>query len=72
MKSPGHLWLSLAAPFLIVLACFGLIVRQGTDQLQSLPALLVGAGLIISGSLGRRRRRQKLLLALLRDRQVPR
>ena len=65
MKSSGHLWLSLAAPFLIALACFGFLYRQDTDQFQNLPALVVGAGLIISGSLGRRRRRQKLLLALI-------
>ena len=40
--------LSLAAPFLILVAGIGLFQREGSDRLQSLPALLVGTGLIIS------------------------
>ncbi len=56
--------LSLAAPFLIVLAIVGLLQREGTDRLKSLPALIVGSGLILSGGLGRSYRRQKLLLAI--------
>ena len=64
MKRLGYPLLSLAAPLLIILAMFGLIHRQGSDRLQSLPAILVGAGLIVSGAVGRRRRRSKLLVAL--------
>lgn len=64
MKRLGYPLLSLAAPLLIVLAMLGLMHRQGSDRLQSLPALLVGAGLIVSGAVGRRRRRRKLLVAL--------
>ena len=64
MKRLGYPLLSLAAPLLIVLAMLALIHRQGSDRLQSLPAVLVGAGLIISGAVGRRRRRRKLLAAL--------
>ncbi len=64
MKRFAYPLLSLAAPLLIVLAMLCLMHRQGSDRLQSMPAVLVGAGLIISGAMGRRRRRSKLLLAL--------
>ncbi|HJN33430.1 MAG TPA: DUF3188 domain-containing protein [Prochlorococcus sp.] len=64
MKRLGYPLLSLAAPLLIVLAMLALIHRQGSDRLQSLPAVLVGAGLIVTGAVGRRRRRRKLLVAL--------
>ena len=39
-----------------------LMQRQGSDRLHVLPAVLVGAGFIISGVVGRRRSR--LLIAL--------
>lgn len=64
MKRLGHPLLSLAAPLLIILAMLALMQRQGSDRLQVLPAVLVGAGLIISGAVGRRRRRSRLLIAL--------
>tara|TARA_B100000959_G_scaffold222481_1_gene235523 strand:- start:356 stop:574 length:219 start_codon:yes stop_codon:yes gene_type:complete len=64
MKRLGHPLLSLAAPFLIILAMLALMQRQGSDRLQVLPAVLVGVGLIISGAVGRRRRRSRLLIAL--------
>ena len=64
MKRLGYPLLSLAAPLLIVLVMFCLMHRQDSDRLQSIPAVLVGAGLIISGAVGRLRRRSKLLLAL--------
>lgn len=65
MKRLGYPLLSLAAPLLIVLAILCLMHRQGSDRLQSIPAVLVGAGLIISGAVGRRRRRRQLLLSLI-------
>ena len=64
MKRLGYPLLSLAAPLLIVLAMLGLMHRQGSDRLQSMPAVLVGSGLILGGAVGRRRRRSKLLVAL--------
>ncbi|MDP6196984.1 MAG: DUF3188 domain-containing protein [Prochlorococcaceae cyanobacterium ETNP18_MAG_17] len=64
MKRLGHPLLSLAAPLLIILAMLALMQRQGSDRLQVLPAVLVGVGLIISGAVGRRRRRSRLLIAL--------
>ena len=64
MKRSINPWLSFAAPFLILLAILGSLQRQGSDRLQSLPALVVGTGLVISGAVGRNRRRKKILLAL--------
>ncbi|HGY5552928.1 MAG: DUF3188 domain-containing protein [Prochlorococcus sp.] len=64
MKRLGHPLLSLAAPLLIALALLGLLQRQARDRLQVLPGVLVGAGLIISGAVGRSRRRSQLLMAL--------
>ena len=64
MKRLGHPLLSPAAPLLIILAMLALMQRQGSDRLQVLPAVLVGVGLIISGAVGRRRRRSRLLIAL--------
>ena len=56
--------LSLSAPMLIIVAMLSFLQRQDSDRLQSLPAFLVGAGLIGSGALGRRLRRKKLLMAM--------
>ncbi|MFL0724337.1 MAG: DUF3188 domain-containing protein [Prochlorococcus sp.] len=64
MKRLGHPLLSLAAPLLITLALLGLLQRQARDRLKVLPGVLVGAGLIISGAVGRSRRRSQLLMAL--------
>ena len=64
MKPLGYPLLSLAAPFLILLAIVGLLQRNGSDRLQAIPALIVGSGLIVSGALGRRKRREKLLKTL--------
>mgnify|MGYP002885348874 CR=1 FL=1 len=63
-RSIGFQLFSLGAPFLILVGILGLNQRQGTDRLQSLPALIVGSGLIFSGALSRSRRREKLLKAL--------
>ena len=60
----NHVWLSLAAPLLVVLGFVAMAQRQGSDQLQALPAILVGIGLVISAVVGRRRRRHRLLMAL--------
>jgi len=64
MKPFGNRLLSLSAPLLILVAVMGLLQREGGDKLQSLPALLAGVGLIISGFFKRRRRRHKLFLTL--------
>ena len=66
------IWVSLGAPFLILLALLATNQRQGKDRVQVLPAVLVGSGLII-GYLGRQRRRARLLADLrqARTRQQP-
>ena len=53
-------WLSLGAPLLIVLAVDAAQQRQGNDRVQALPAVAVGSALILSCTLGRRRRRARL------------
>ena len=44
--------------------------RGGREQVQALPPLLVGSGLIIAAAVGRRRHRSRLLEALRSSRQV--
>ena len=62
------LWVSLGAPFLIVISLLATNQRQGKDRVQVLPAVRVGSGLIISSALGRQRRRARLLAELQRAR----
>ena len=59
-------WLSLGAPLLIVLAAIAAQQRQGNDRVQALPAVAVGSALILSCTLGRRRRRARLFADLRR------
>ena len=59
-----HVLLSLAAPLLVCLGVLALFQREGTERWQSVPAILVGSGLVIHAVVGRRRRRHKLLVAL--------
>ena len=61
-------WLSLGAPLLIVLAAIAAQQRQGNDRVQALPAVAVGSALILSCTLGRRRRRARLFANLKRSR----
>ncbi len=64
MQRFGNPILSLAAPFLILISIMGLFQRQGSERWHALPALVVGSGLIVSGAVSRRLRREKLLLAI--------
>ncbi len=64
MKTFGNPWLSFAAPFLILLAIFGYGQREGSDKVQSIPAFLVGCGLISTGLIRRNRRRRFLLMEI--------
>ena len=59
-------WLSLGAPLLIVLAVVAAQQREGNDRVQALPAVAVGSALILSCTLGRRRRRARLFADLRR------
>ncbi|MBD2550740.1 DUF3188 domain-containing protein [Microcystis elabens FACHB-917] len=60
--------LALSSPLLILLALLVLFTRQGTDRLAAVPALVIGAGLLTTSWIRRRRRRAELLRAL---RQAP-
>ena len=60
-------WLALATPLLILLGLSGLLLRQGSDRLQAVPALVIGVGLLLQ-SLWSWRRRRRALLAALRER----
>ena len=63
-KGVGRGLLALSSPLLILLALVALLLRQGPDRWQALPALLIGAGLLGHSALSRRRRRRALLAAL--------
>jgi len=59
-------WLAAATPLLILLGVVGLLLRQGSDRLQAIPALAIGVALLGQSS-WRWRRRRRALLAALRD-----
>jgi Protein of unknown function (DUF3188) len=56
--------LALATPLLMLLGLAGLLLRQGTDRLQAIPALAIGLGLLLQSLIKWRRRRRALLTAL--------
>ena len=56
--------LAWATPLLILLGLVGLLLRQGSDRLQALPALVIGVALLLQSAWSRRRRRRALLAAL--------
>ena len=58
--------LALSSPLLIVLALVTMAIRPGSDRIQALPALAIGAGLLSTSWWGRRRRRREILRALRR------
>ena len=60
----GRDLLALATPLLILLALVGLLLRQGSDRLQALPALVIGVALLVQSAWSWRRRRRALLSAL--------
>ncbi|MFM8936835.1 MAG: DUF3188 domain-containing protein [Vulcanococcus sp.] len=56
--------LALATPLLILLGLAGLLLRQGADRLQAIPALAIGLGLLLQSLIVWRRRRRALRNAL--------
>ena len=64
MKRLSPSFVSFGAPLLVILALVAMQQRQGRDQVQALPAVLVGTGLMIGSAVGRRRHRARLLTAL--------
>ena len=67
MKRLGNPLISISAPLLILLAITGFLHRDGKDKLQTIPALVVGTGLILTGTIRRFRRRRMLLLEIKKD-----
>jgi peptidoglycan/LPS O-acetylase OafA/YrhL len=63
--------LALSSPLLILLALVVMLQRQGADRLPALPALVIGAGLLATSWLRRRRRRAELLRVLREERPAP-
>ena len=67
MKRLGNPLISISAPLLILLAITGFLHREGKDKIQAIPALLVGSGLILTGTVRRFRRRRMLLLEIKKN-----
>ena len=67
MKRLGNPLISLSAPLLILLAMIGFLNRDGKDKIQAIPSLLVGSGLVLTGTMRRFRRRRMLLLEIKKD-----
>ena len=57
-------WLAAATPLLMLLGVVGLLLRQGSDRLQAIPALVIGLALLVQSGASWRRRRRALLTAL--------
>ncbi|WP_398329990.1 DUF3188 domain-containing protein [Vulcanococcus sp.] len=56
--------LAMATLLLILLGLVGLLLRQGSDRLQAVPALLIGVALLLQSAWSWRQRRRALLRAL--------
>ena len=56
--------LALATPLLILLGLAGVALRQGSDRLQAVPAVVIGVALLLQSAWSWRRRRRALLEAL--------
>ena len=60
-------WLASATLLLILLGLVGVVLRQGSDRLQAIPALTIGIALLVHNRWSWHRRR-RALLQQLRDR----
>ena len=67
MKRFGNPLISISAPLLILLAIMGLLHRDGKHKIRVIPALVVGSGLVLTGTVRRFRRRRMLLLEIKKD-----
>ena len=70
MKNSKNLFVSLAAPSLVLISLLGFVHRKDNDRVQAVPALLVGIGLIFSNAFGRTKSRKKLLNEMLNRRNT--
>tara|TARA_B100000945_G_scaffold83284_1_gene64285 strand:+ start:202 stop:423 length:222 start_codon:yes stop_codon:yes gene_type:complete len=67
MKRLGNPLISMSAPLLILLAITGFLHREGKNKIQAIPALVVGTGLVLTGTVRRFRRRKMLLAEIKKD-----
>ena len=68
MNRLGRDLLACSTLLLVVLGLLGVLLRQGPDRLQALPALLIGLALLLQSAWSWRRRRRSIL-STLRDQQ---
>ena len=66
MSRLGRDLLACSTLLLVVLGLLGVLLRQGPDRLQALPALLIGLALLFQSAWSWRRRRRSIL-GILRD-----
>ena len=66
MSRLGRDLLACSTLLLVVLGLLGLLLRQGPDRMQALPALLIGLALLLQSAWSWRRRRRSIL-GILRD-----
>ena len=64
MSRHGRDLLACSTLLLVVLGLFGVLMRQGPDRLQALPALLIGLALLLQSAWSWRRRRRSILIEL--------
>ena len=68
MSRLGRDLLACSTLLFVVLGLLGVLLRQGPDRLQALPALLIGLALLLQSAWSWRRRRRSIL-GILRDEQ---
>ena len=68
MSRLGRDLLACSTLLLVALGLLGVLLRQGPDRLQALPALLIGLALLLQSAWSWRRRRRSIL-GILRDEQ---
>ena len=68
MSRLGRDLLACSTLLLVVLGLLGVLLRQGPDRLQALPALLIGLALLLQ-SVWSWRRRRRSILGILKDEQ---
>ncbi len=66
MSRLGRDLLACSTLLLVVLGLLGILLRQGPDRLQALPALLIGLALLLQSAWSWRRRRRSIL-GILKD-----
>ena len=61
MSRLGRDLLACSTLLLVVLGLLGVLLRQGPDRLQALPAMLIGLALLLQSAWSWRRRRRSIL-----------